>query len=83
MDRGIEKCRAAIDSVLQLLECQPDSELAHYDLGTLYLKIGDYSRALEQHRILKELNEDLAAKLLGQILPALGKAENSGSSETH
>ncbi|HVN80412.1 MAG TPA: hypothetical protein VMW38_15560 [Terriglobia bacterium] len=81
MDKGIENCRAAIEAIRLLLERQPYSGLAHYDLGTLYLKIDDYSGALEQHRILKVLNEDLAAKLLDQIFPALGKAKNSGTSE--
>jgi hypothetical protein len=40
---------------------------AHYNLGVSYLKIANRGFALEQYKILKELDAELAEKLFGLI----------------
>ena len=41
--------------------------MAHYGLGLVYLMIDDKDSALEEYKILKDLDKDLASKLLKLI----------------
>jgi Tfp pilus assembly protein PilF len=40
---------------------------AHYNLGITYLQVGDKGSALDEYKILKDLNKDLANKLFNKI----------------
>ena len=59
--------REAIDACKQAIRIKPDYAEAHYNLGTTYLKIGDKGSALEEYKILKTLDAELANKLFNFI----------------
>jgi len=59
--------REAIEALKQAVRINPDDAKAHYSLGGTYLLIGDRNSALKEHKILKELDIDLANKLLDMI----------------
>jgi len=44
-----------------------DDRIAHYNLGVIYILIGDRNSALKEYKILKELDIDLANKLFDSI----------------
>ena len=45
----------------------PDNAMAHYQLGLVYVLVDDRDSALEEYEILKDLDKDLASKLLNHI----------------
>jgi hypothetical protein len=47
----------------------PDDANAHYGLGSVYFLLDDRGAALEEYRILKNIDQDLAAKLFKDIYP--------------
>ncbi|HOE10984.1 MAG TPA: tetratricopeptide repeat protein [bacterium] len=51
----------------QAIRNQPDYAPAHYNLGTAYLMTGNRGMALEEYKILKDLDKDLANKLFNMI----------------
>jgi len=46
---------------------QPDFVLAHFFLGLMYLEVRDKNHALEEYKILKDLDRDYANDLLSMI----------------
>ena len=57
----------AIKSYKQAIRIQPEYSKAHYGLGWVYLIIGDKGSALDQYKILKKLDNDLANRLFNLI----------------
>ena len=57
----------AIEAFKQTIRIKPDSVGAHFGLGLMYLRIGDRNSALNEYKILKELDIDLANKLFDFI----------------
>lgn len=57
----------AIDAYKQSICIEPDNAKAHYYLGMAYSLYGNKSSALEQHRILKDMDSNLATKLFNLI----------------
>jgi tetratricopeptide (TPR) repeat protein len=57
---AVEICRKAI-------RIKPGYAQAHYALGLNYLMLGDRASALEEHRILEDLDRDLATELIDLI----------------
>ena len=57
---GIEACKQAI-------RIKPDYAKAHYNMGITYLLLGDRGGALDEYKILKNLDRDLANKLFNLI----------------
>ncbi len=55
------------DALKQAIKIDPDDDVAHYGLGLAYLELGDKSAALEEYKILKKLNPELAEKLFARI----------------
>ena len=51
----------------QAIRIDPDLVLAHYGIGLCYLLIGDKNSALDEYKILKELDIDLANQLFDLI----------------
>jgi tetratricopeptide (TPR) repeat protein len=51
----------------QAIRIDPDLVLAHYGIGLCYILIGDESSALNEYKILKELDIDLANDLFDLI----------------
>ena len=57
----------AIEAYKQAIRINPDDADAHCNLGIAYLLIGDMNSALNEYKILKELDIDLANKLFDLI----------------
>ena len=57
----------AIDAFKQAILIAPAYVIPHYSLGLSYLKIGDKKLALDEYKILKELDIDLANELFDFI----------------
>lgn len=49
------------------IRTNPDFAPAHYAIGQAYLKQGDKAAALDQYKILKNLDESIAAKFFDEI----------------
>ena len=59
--------KEAIEASKQAIRIKPDMALAHYNLGLAYLSVNDRGSALEQYKILKDLNAESANKLFSLI----------------
>jgi len=57
----------AIEAHKQAIRIEPDYAKAHFGLGLTYLRTRDEDLALEEYRILKDLDKGLANKLFGVI----------------
>ena len=57
----------AIEALKQAIYIKPDYAEAHYYLGIIYLLVGDNGSALNEYKILKTLNQDLANQLFNKI----------------
>jgi len=57
----------AIAAFKEAIRIKPDYAKAYYDLGVTYLQLGDKGSAMEQYKILKNLNADLANQLFNMI----------------
>jgi len=57
----------AIEAYKQAIRINPDYALAHYNLGVTYILIGDTNAALNEYKILKELDIDKANELFDLI----------------
>jgi tetratricopeptide (TPR) repeat protein len=57
----------AIEAYKQAIRIKPDDAEAHYLLGITYLIIGDKDSALEEYKILKTLDVELAKELFNLI----------------
>jgi len=58
-----------IAAYLEAIRVDPDFAPAHYAFGTAVLKKGDRSSALDQFKILKKLDSNLADNLFNRIYP--------------
>ncbi|HKK83055.1 MAG TPA: tetratricopeptide repeat protein, partial [Atribacterota bacterium] len=56
-------------SFQETIRIQPDYVYAHYGLGIAYLSLGERNLALEEYKILKELDNEIANLLFDQIYP--------------
>jgi len=56
-----------IEAYKQAIRIDPNSAYTHYDLGIAYLAIGDRNSALNEYKILKELDIDKANELFELI----------------
>ena len=62
------KYKEAIEAYKQAIRIDPDYALAHYNLGLVYVIIlNDRGSALEQYKILKSLDSELANELFNLI----------------
>ena len=57
----------SIEAFIQAVKINPHDAPAHHNLGATYLQTGDRNAALEEYRILKMLDNDLADKLFSFI----------------
>lgn len=56
-----------VDAFKQAIRIEPDFAPAHYNMGLIYLKNNDKAAALEEHKILKGLNLEIAERLFLRI----------------
>ena len=61
------KIKEAIAQFNKALQIKPDDAEIRFNLGLAYLTIGDKVSALEEYKILKNLNPDLAGQLYQRI----------------
>ena len=61
------KHEEAIESYRQAIRIDPDYANAHSNLGKAYLDLNRKSYALDQYKILKELDSELANELFDEI----------------
>lgn len=59
--------REVIEAFNQAIRIKPDYVMAHSSLGFTYLIIGNRGMALEQYKILKELDPEKAEELFKMI----------------
>ena len=58
-----------IQAYKQAIRLNPDLALAHCNLGAAYLAQGERGLVLEEYKVLKDLDKDLAAKLFDLLYP--------------
>jgi len=61
------KHEEAIKSYKQAIRLDPDYRDAHYNLGAAYLGLNDRGSAMEQYKILKKLDTEMANELFNVI----------------
>jgi tetratricopeptide (TPR) repeat protein len=61
------KFRKAIEVYKQAIRERPDDADTHYNLGFAYLNLNDRNAALQEHSILKNLDPQMADRLLNAI----------------
>jgi tetratricopeptide (TPR) repeat protein len=59
--------REAIESFKQAIRIKPDDVDAHYGLGLAYLSLSDKTSALDEYKILKDLDSQMAEELFNLI----------------
>jgi tetratricopeptide (TPR) repeat protein len=64
---NLRRSQEAMESFKQAIRIKPDFVGAHYLLGLAYLITGDKGSALEEYKILKTLDTELANKLFNDI----------------
>ena len=57
----------AIASYKEAIKMKPNLAEAHLNLGMTHLKLGDRGSALEEYKILKDLDKEMANKLFNLI----------------
>lgn len=57
----------SIETLRQAIKIKPDYAEAHYNLGITYMITGSKDSALQEYKILKNLNSELANNLLSSI----------------
>ena len=62
-----EKYQDAVKAFKQAIRNNPNSSQSHYGLGLTYLLLGDTGSALNEYKILKALDPELANKLFNLI----------------
>ena len=63
----LERYAAAYEACRQAVRIKPDFVLAHFFLGLIYLEVRDRDHALEEYKILKDLDADYANDLFRMI----------------
>jgi len=60
--------RQAEEAYMEAIRLNPENPVAHYDLGLVYLELGERDRAFDEYRILKTLDSgEYAEKLFKEI----------------
>ncbi len=61
--------KSALESTAykQAIRIDPDFVPAHFNIGVFYINEGRKDAALDEYKILKKLNKDLAENLFDQI----------------
>lgn len=59
--------REALEALKQAIRINPDDPQAHFSIGIVYLSLDDRNSALQEYKILKELDLDAANRLFDLI----------------
>ena len=63
----LEEYVLASDALIKAVKLQPDYTYAHYSLGMTYLVQGDRNAALDEYKILMDLDKEIANQLFDMI----------------
>ncbi|MDO8283198.1 MAG: tetratricopeptide repeat protein [Thermodesulfovibrionia bacterium] len=63
----LNRYQEAADACKQAIRIKPDYAIAHLGLGISYSALGDKGSALEEYKILKDLDKEMADKLFNVI----------------
>jgi tetratricopeptide (TPR) repeat protein len=63
----MESFKQAVVAYKQIIRINPDDAGAHFHLGLIYYGLDDRGSAMEQYKILKKLDTELANKLFNAI----------------
>lgn len=64
---GLDKSSQEMEAFKQAIRVDPDFAPAHYNMGIIYLNTGDKAAALEEYKILKVLDQNMAEILFERI----------------
>lgn len=64
---GLGKSREEMEAFKQAIRVDPDFAPAHYNMGIIYLIQGDKAAALDEYKILKVLDQNMAEMLFQRI----------------
>ena len=64
---GLGKSRQETEAFKQAIRVDPDFAPAHYNMGIIYLNNGDKAAALEEYKVLKILDQNMAELLFKRI----------------
>jgi tetratricopeptide (TPR) repeat protein len=56
-----------VEAYKQAIRIKPDKAKAHYGLGGIYFLAGDKGSALDEYKILKTLDAEMATKFFNMI----------------
>ena len=66
---ALDNFQEAVGAFKEAIRLKPDDAFAHWELGLTYLDLGDRGAALEEYRILKDLDAFLAEFLFKRLHP--------------
>ena len=64
---AVTRYNDAVEAFKQAAKIMPDSVDAHLELGEIYLRLSDNEAAMNEYRILKDINPFMAEQLLERI----------------
>jgi tetratricopeptide (TPR) repeat protein len=64
---GLGRYQESIEACKQAIRIKPDNAESHYNLGITYLMVDDKGSSLEEYKILKTLDAEMANKLFNLI----------------
>ncbi len=64
---GLDQNEQQVEALKQAIRVDPDFAPAHYNMGIIYLNNGDKGAALDEYKILKELDPNMAESLFEKI----------------
>jgi tetratricopeptide (TPR) repeat protein len=65
----LHKGRESVESAKEAIRLRPDFANAHFQLGISYLALGNKGGALDEYKVLKDLDPSQAADLFREIYP--------------
>jgi tetratricopeptide (TPR) repeat protein len=65
--RQLGRHRRGMQSIIQAIRLKPDYPEAHYELGLVHLTLKNLPSALDEYKVLLNLDQKLAQKLFGKI----------------
>ena len=65
--RQLGRHRRGMQSIIQAIRLKPDYPEAHYELGLVNLALKNLASALDEYKVLLNLDQKLAQKLFGKI----------------
>ena len=78
----LKRWQEARKAFQKVIEMNPSDAQARYNLVMCHARLGEKAAAIEQYRILKSLDRDLAAKLIAAVSEELGLSDSPTEAST-